>query len=119
MSDGERIPDFLAGLPLFKDMSGLEVNAVSAFLEPRQYIRKYGRVLFDTQRFFQTGHWSGKLEVKGETFDVTPDRSPTSSRASEAARSNPATIAFIIFPPFYVFGFYINELVALTATGRH
>jgi len=48
--------------------------AIPAFLEPRQYIRKYGRVLFDTQRFFQTGHWSGKLEVKGETFDVTPDR---------------------------------------------
>ena len=37
MSDGERIPDFLAGLPLFKDMSGLEVNAVSAFLEPRRF----------------------------------------------------------------------------------
>jgi len=48
--------------------------AIPAFLEPRQYIRKYGRVLFDTQRFFQTGCWSGKLEVKGETFDVTPDR---------------------------------------------
>jgi len=48
--------------------------AIPAFLEPRQYIRKYGRVLFDTQRFFQTGTWSGKLEVKGETFDVTPDR---------------------------------------------
>jgi len=49
-------------------------TAIPAFLEPRQYIRKYGRVLFDTQRFFQTGHWSGKLEVNGETFDVTPDR---------------------------------------------
>jgi diguanylate cyclase (GGDEF)-like protein len=35
--DGERIPDFLGGLPLFRDMSGLEVNAVSAFLEPRRY----------------------------------------------------------------------------------
>jgi diguanylate cyclase (GGDEF)-like protein len=31
------IPEFLAGLPLFKDMSGLEVNAVSAFLEPRRF----------------------------------------------------------------------------------
>ena len=48
--------------------------AIPAFLEPRQYIRKYGRVLFDTQRFFQTGCWSGKLEVKGESFEVTPDR---------------------------------------------
>jgi diguanylate cyclase (GGDEF)-like protein len=35
--DGERIPDFLAGLPLFSGMSGLEVNAVSAFLEPRRF----------------------------------------------------------------------------------
>jgi diguanylate cyclase (GGDEF)-like protein len=35
--EAERIPDFLAGLPLFKDMSGLEVNAVSAFLEPRRF----------------------------------------------------------------------------------
>jgi diguanylate cyclase (GGDEF)-like protein len=34
---GERIPDYLATLPLFRDMSGLEVNAVSAFLEPRRY----------------------------------------------------------------------------------
>jgi diguanylate cyclase (GGDEF)-like protein len=36
-SEPERIPDFLASLPLFKDMSGLEVNAVSAFLEPRRF----------------------------------------------------------------------------------
>jgi diguanylate cyclase (GGDEF)-like protein len=34
----ERVPDFIAGLPLFKDMSGLEVNAVAAFLEPRRFI---------------------------------------------------------------------------------
>ena len=34
---GDRIPDFLAALPLFKGMSGLEVNAVSAFLEPRRF----------------------------------------------------------------------------------
>ncbi len=30
-------------------------GAIPAFLEPRQYIRKYGRVLFDTMRFAQTG----------------------------------------------------------------
>ncbi len=29
------ISDFLQGLPLFREMSGLELNAVSAFLEPR------------------------------------------------------------------------------------
>ena len=34
----ERVPDFIAGLPLFKCMSGLEVNAVAAFLEPRRFI---------------------------------------------------------------------------------
>jgi len=33
----ERIPEFLAALPLFAGMSGLEVNAVSAFLEPRRF----------------------------------------------------------------------------------
>ena len=49
-------------------------GAIPAFLEPRQYIRKYGRVLFDTMRFAQTGFWSGTLEVGGEHFDVTPDR---------------------------------------------
>lgn len=41
---GERIPDFIAGLSLFRDMSGLEVNAVSAFLEPRRYSE--GSVVF-------------------------------------------------------------------------
>ena len=41
---GGRIPDFLAGLPLFRDMSGLEVTAVSAFLEPRRFSK--GSVVF-------------------------------------------------------------------------
>jgi diguanylate cyclase (GGDEF)-like protein len=41
---GERIPDFLAGLSLFNGMSGLEVNAVSAFLEPRRF--KAGGIVF-------------------------------------------------------------------------
>jgi hypothetical protein len=49
-------------------------GAIPAFLEPRQYVRKYGRVLFDTQRFAQTGCWSGTLQVGDETFQVTPDR---------------------------------------------
>jgi hypothetical protein len=49
-------------------------GAIPAFLEPRQYIRKYGRVLFDTMRFAQTGFWTGTLEVGGEHFDITPDR---------------------------------------------
>jgi hypothetical protein len=49
-------------------------GAMPAFEEPRQYVRKYGRVLFDTMRFAQTGCWSGTLEVAGESFAVTPDR---------------------------------------------
>jgi len=49
-------------------------GAIPAFLEPRQYIRKYGRVLFDTMRFAQTGYWTGTLQVGAETFQVTPDR---------------------------------------------
>ena len=36
-----------------------ERAAIRAFLEPRQYIRKHGRVLFDTMRFAQTGCWTG------------------------------------------------------------
>jgi len=49
-------------------------GAIPAFEEPRQYIRKHGRVLFDTVRFAQTGCWSGVLHVGDETFQVTPDR---------------------------------------------
>lgn len=49
-------------------------GAVPAFEEPRHYIRKHGRVLFDTIRFAQTGCWSGTLRVGDERFRVTPDR---------------------------------------------
>jgi hypothetical protein len=49
-------------------------GAIPAFEEPRHYIRKHGRVLFDTIRFAQTGCWSGTLQVGEERFDVTPDR---------------------------------------------
>jgi len=49
-------------------------GAMPAFEEPRQYIRKYGRVLFDTMRFVQTGSWEGHLKVGDETFDVSRDR---------------------------------------------
>ncbi len=49
-------------------------GAIPAFLEPRQYIRKHGRVLFDSMRFAQTGCWSGTLRVGDESFEVTPDR---------------------------------------------
>jgi hypothetical protein len=53
----------------------LEWNAaVPAHLEPRQFVRRHGRVLFDTQRFAQTGYWSGWLRVDGEEFTVHPER---------------------------------------------
>lgn len=45
-------------------------GAIPAFLEPRQYIRRHGRVLFDTMRFAQTGRWDGYLAVDGERIDI-------------------------------------------------
>jgi hypothetical protein len=49
-------------------------GAMPAYLEPRHFFRRHGRVIFDTSRFAQTGRWSGSLRVGAETFDVTPDR---------------------------------------------
>jgi hypothetical protein len=48
-------------------------GSIPAFEEPRQYIRRHGRVLFDTVRFAQTGRWSGRLEVGHDSFEVSPD----------------------------------------------
>jgi len=44
------------------------------YLEPRHYIRKRGRVLFDTMRFAQLGRWRGGIEIGGDKYDITPDR---------------------------------------------
>ncbi|GAB2633494.1 hypothetical protein ABI214_14920 [Prescottella soli] len=46
---------------------------VPAALEARHFHRQLERVTFDTQRFVQTGRWSGTLTVDGETIPVTPD----------------------------------------------
>lgn len=46
---------------------------VPAALEARHFHRQLERVTFDTQRFVQTGRWSGTLTVDGETHPVTPD----------------------------------------------
>ncbi len=43
-------------------------------LEPRHFIRRFGRVLFDTMRFAQMGHWQGRMKVGDTQFDITPDR---------------------------------------------
>ncbi len=48
-------------------------GAIPAFLEPRQYIRRHGRVIFDSMRFAQTGCWTGSLTLGDKTYDVTPD----------------------------------------------
>ena len=48
-------------------------GAIRAVEEPRMFIRRHGRVLFDTSRFAQTGTWSGVLRVGEETHHVTPD----------------------------------------------
>lgn len=42
-------------------------------LEPRHYIRKKGRILFDTMRFAQMGTWQGTLTVGDKTWAITPD----------------------------------------------
>ncbi|HEY1830249.1 MAG TPA: hypothetical protein VGG38_08400 [Acidimicrobiales bacterium] len=48
-------------------------GAIEALVEPRQYLRSKGRVVFDTQRLAQTGTWSGTLSVGGTDLTVSPD----------------------------------------------
>ena len=43
-----------------------------AIPEPPQFIRSFGRVVFDTQRLAQMGSWSGTLHVAGEDIAVDP-----------------------------------------------
>jgi len=42
-------------------------------LEPRHYIRKKGRVLFDTMRFAQLGRWNGQLTIGSEIIELRPE----------------------------------------------
>lgn len=58
---------------------GISLDAVfegvhEPHLEPRHFIRKHGRVLFDTMRYAQLGRWSGELNIQGEQFELTPDK---------------------------------------------
>jgi hypothetical protein len=46
-------------------------GAVPAHLEPRHYKRELDRVVFDTQRFAQTGSWTGTLTHDTTTHEVT------------------------------------------------
>ncbi|WP_018177532.1 hypothetical protein [Jongsikchunia kroppenstedtii] len=45
---------------------------IPAVLEPRHFYRQIERVTFDTQRFAQTGWWSGEITVDGDRFEVDP-----------------------------------------------
>ena len=63
------------------------VGSIPAFEEPRQYIRKHGRVLFDTMRLAQTGKWS--LATCASSLTWTPAASTvkewsTNKRSSTA-----------------------------------
>jgi hypothetical protein len=49
-------------------------GSIPAWEEPRHFVRRHGRVLFDTSRFAQTGTWAGTLTVAGEKIAVTRDR---------------------------------------------
>jgi hypothetical protein len=49
-------------------------GAIPAVLEARHFIRQYERTTFDTQRFAQTGSWSGAITVGDETIDIAGDR---------------------------------------------
>ena len=46
---------------------------IPAVVEPRQYMRSKGKVVFDTQRLAQTGSWSGTLSVGGTDLAVAPE----------------------------------------------
>jgi len=49
-------------------------GAVPATREPRHHVRQQERVVFDSVRLAQTGRWTGRLRVAGQTHEVTPDR---------------------------------------------
>ncbi len=58
--------------------AGVEIDAtfegsIPAYLEPRHFYREFERAVFDTQRLAQTGRWSGRLKVGGETIDLDAD----------------------------------------------
>ncbi len=49
-------------------------GTVPALEEPKTFQRMaHGRIQMDTSRYSQVGGWSGRLEVAGHSYDVTPD----------------------------------------------
>ena len=41
--------------------------------EPRQYLRREGKVVFDTMRFAQLGRWEGHLHTPDQSWDIDPE----------------------------------------------
>ncbi|MEZ0107093.1 hypothetical protein ABH920_001084 [Catenulispora sp. EB89] len=51
----------------------LWTGAIPATREPRQFVRRSGRVWMDSVRLAQTGFWAGTLRVGDDELAVTPD----------------------------------------------
>jgi len=49
-------------------------GTIPAHLEPRHFIRMQERVIFDSVRLAQTGHWTGYVRSGSAEFTITPDR---------------------------------------------
>ncbi len=49
-------------------------GAIPALLEARHFVRSFERVTFDTQRFAQTGFWSGTITIGDDTIEVSGSR---------------------------------------------
>ncbi|MER6513384.1 hypothetical protein ABT158_41705 [Nonomuraea sp. NPDC001636] len=49
-------------------------GTIPATLEPRHFLRRRERVMFDSVRLAQTGRWSGSIAVGDQVIPVTPDR---------------------------------------------
>jgi hypothetical protein len=50
----------------------VRIGTTPAVLEPRHFYRNHARIANDTMRFTQTGAWTGRLRVGGESYDVDP-----------------------------------------------
>ncbi|MEU2006746.1 hypothetical protein ACH47B_36765 [Rhodococcus sp. NPDC019627] len=48
--------------------------ATPLFAEPGHFERSVGRIIQEGSRLVQTGKWSGSLQVRGTSYEVTPDR---------------------------------------------
>ncbi|GAA2062687.1 hypothetical protein GCM10009839_87390 [Catenulispora yoronensis] len=48
-------------------------GAIAATREPRQFLRRHGRVWMDSVRLAQTGRWAGTLRIGEDEYTVTPD----------------------------------------------